>query len=133
MFWVTKGLKPLNRFRRVLCKLDLIFKTRDLYKKSLSKIKRIKINNWNFLITIITISFQIGYFYHSNVSYFQIDDSEQPAKAKNIPQKHAQFLTEGTADFLSDTKPTVEEIYLRLVLATELESIASIDSSACKV
>jgi hypothetical protein len=35
---------------------------------------------------------------------YEVDDSEQPSNAKNIPQKHARHLTTGTADFPSDFK-----------------------------
>ena len=61
----------------------------------------------------------------SQISY-DLDDTQQPDKAKNIPQKHAMHLTSGTADFPSDHKPAVDEVFLKFVPATQLANIDAV-------
>ena len=72
----------------------------------------------------------IGELEHSQIEY-NVDDSEQPDRAKHIPQKHAHLLTEGTAEFPSDQKPACDQVYLKFVPATQLANVKSISFAKC--
>ena len=67
---------------------------------------------------------------YDQISY-KVDDTEQPDRAKNVPQTHAMHLTSGTADFPSDASPAIDQIFLKFVLASELSNIESICFDKC--
>ena len=61
-----------------------------------------------------------------NFESYNLDDSSQPDKAKNVPQQHAIQLAEGSAGFPSDVPPKAGQLHLAFVKAKQIGNIESI-------
>ncbi|CAG5108120.1 Oidioi.mRNA.OKI2018_I69.chr1.g3642.t1.cds [Oikopleura dioica] len=68
---------------------------------------------------------------HAQESY-SIDDSAQPDIAKGVPQKHAEQLAAGTAEFPSDFEPAVNQLYAKFVSAGKIGNVGSISFEKCR-
>jgi len=67
---------------------------------------------------------------HAQESY-AVDDSQQPDIAKGVPQKHAEQLAAGTAEFPSDFKPAVNQLYAKFVSAGKVGNVGAISFERC--
>ena len=79
-----------------------------------------------YITPYITCTYDVFTIVLKNCNSYNLDDSSQPDKAKNVPQQHAVQLAEGSAGFPSDVPPKAGQLHLAFVKAKQIGNIESI-------